>query len=89
MKHAERLFVWAEGTELVDGGLFGPASEAQSLLVADSWLVEQGRVRALDGHRQRFTAGCVAVGLGAAAVTAFWAAAVRRVWLGRLPEPLP
>ena len=56
------------------------------LAVADSWLVDDGRVRALDVHRARFTASAAlelaARGTGPADspdVDAFWAAAVARL----------
>jgi len=54
-----------------DGGAVG------RVLVADSWLVEDGRVRALDVHRQRF-AGSVADAAPdlTSQVEAFWSACV-------------
>ena len=77
------LHVW-------QGGELRPPSDGRDdeadprLLVADSWLVDDGRVLALDVHRDRFT-GSVAEALARPDVTtgpdagepaAFWAAAV-------------
>jgi branched-subunit amino acid aminotransferase/4-amino-4-deoxychorismate lyase len=58
-----------------------PADEdGDPLLVADSWLVEDGRARGLDLHRRRFTDSCAAAaGLLEAEVAAFWRAAIRRL----------
>jgi branched-subunit amino acid aminotransferase/4-amino-4-deoxychorismate lyase len=50
-----------------------PAGDA-SLAVADSWLVEDGRVRFLDAHRARFTAACEENGLSPAVLSRFWTA---------------
>lgn len=47
-----------------------------TLLVADSWLVENGRVRALDLHQQRFTEACAEFGVR---VTSFWQDAIARL----------
>ncbi|MEV6122192.1 aminotransferase class IV [Streptomyces sp. NPDC052077] len=45
------------------------------LLAADSWLVADGAIRALDRHQQRFAASCAAfAGLPAPLLGAFWAA---------------
>jgi len=50
------------------------------VLVADSWLVADGRVRALEAHRTRFVAGVSErVPDLAVEVDAFWAAAVARL----------
>ncbi|WP_198348008.1 aminotransferase class IV [Plantactinospora sp. KBS50] len=50
------------------------------LLVADSWLLQQGRVRGLDLHRQRFRAACErAAGVPPEAVDRFWACLVDRL----------
>jgi branched-subunit amino acid aminotransferase/4-amino-4-deoxychorismate lyase len=73
----EVLHVW-QGDELLplEGGRDDEADPR--LLVADSWLVDDGRVLALDVHRDRF-AGSVAdaaTGPDADEVTAFWSAAV-------------
>lgn len=58
------------------------ADSGEPLLVADSWLVEDGRARGLDWHRLRFTAGCAdAVGLSEETVAAFW-----RAMIGKLPR---
>jgi branched-subunit amino acid aminotransferase/4-amino-4-deoxychorismate lyase len=64
----------------------GAAPDAAQLVVADSWLVDDGRARALDVHRDRFTSSVVealaARGVGPADspdVDAFWAAAIARL----------
>ena len=36
----------------------GPAAQSERLLVADSWLVTDGRVRELEAHRRRFARSC-------------------------------
>jgi branched-subunit amino acid aminotransferase/4-amino-4-deoxychorismate lyase len=41
------------------------------LLAADSWLVEDGRARAVERHWARFAATCAGHGVGAGALTAF------------------
>lgn len=73
----EVLHVWQDDELRPVGG--GRDDEADPrLLVADSWLVDGGRVLALDVHRGRF-AGSVAdaeTGPAADEVAAFWAAAV-------------
>ncbi|MBN9607298.1 MAG: aminotransferase class IV [Actinomycetales bacterium] len=48
------------------------------LLAADSWLVDEGRVRALELHRRRFADAVVAVGLEPEArdLDGFWEAAI-------------
>lgn len=56
-----------------------PASD-DDVLVADSWLVADGRIRALEAHRTRFVAGLAErVPDLAPAAEAFWAAAVARL----------
>ncbi|MET9439360.1 aminotransferase class IV [Streptomyces sp. NPDC006610] len=56
---------------------FAPAADpAGDLLVADSWLVADGRVRAVERHGARFAASCVRAGLRQPAVRRFWDAAV-------------
>ncbi|MDQ1016856.1 aminotransferase class IV [Streptomyces afghaniensis] len=52
---AEGLWTWAPGRGLA------PAADQSAggrLLVADSWLVREGRVRAYDRHRERFARAC-------------------------------
>lgn len=51
-------------------------AEPGTLLVADSWLVEDGRARGLDLHRQRFAGACAALGVP---TDAFWPDAVARL----------
>lgn len=55
-----------------------PAPDADgALLVADSWLVDDGSVRAIERHWERFARGCAeATRLGFGAVAAFWRQAV-------------
>ncbi|MGW1896160.1 aminotransferase class IV [Streptomyces hirsutus] len=50
---AERLSTWTPRRGLTAGPAVGGR-----LLVADSWLVRDGRVRALDRHRERFLRAC-------------------------------
>lgn len=85
-------FRWIDGGLVAGPGADGADPAAGRLLVADSWLVDDGLVRALDVHRDRF-AGSVAAALGEAAPTAdaadgadgrldvdaFWSAAVARL----------
>ncbi|WP_277959326.1 aminotransferase class IV [Frigoribacterium faeni] len=71
------LHVW-QGDELATPGGGGAADADPHLLVADSWLVDDGSVLALDVHRDRF-AGSVAEVPGAPdadEVSAFWTAAL-------------
>ena len=50
-----------------------------TLHVADSWLVEDGRVRAVDRHWARFSAACGEHGVTPEALTAFRADVERAV----------
>jgi len=69
---AERLFVSAPGGPLIERDPVGGP-----LLVADSWLVRGGRVRAIDRHRRRFFAGCAEVGsVSTEQLHAFWSQAL-------------
>lgn len=53
---------------------------ATRLLAADSWLVQDGAARAVEGHRRRFAAACAeAGGPPAEQVDAFWEAALSRL----------
>ncbi|MEV4868337.1 aminotransferase class IV [Streptomyces syringium] len=53
---------------------------ATRLLAADSWLVQDGAARAVEGHRRRFAAACAeAGGPSAGEVDAFWDAALSRL----------
>ena len=56
-----------------------PAAQSERLLVADSWLVTDGRVRAFDAHHRRFERSCRvrthSIGAAEAVVTAAPAAA--------------
>lgn len=54
--------------ELVPGGATG------ELRVTDSWFVGDGRVRALDRHRRRFSKGALELGCTDADSTDFWSA---------------
>jgi branched-subunit amino acid aminotransferase/4-amino-4-deoxychorismate lyase len=49
-----------------------PDDDARCLAVADSWLLRDGAVRALDLHRARFDASCRARGVPDARLAAFW-----------------
>ncbi|MCP9210671.1 aminotransferase class IV [Streptomyces sp. HD1123-B1] len=81
-----------------DGGLMPSRSVPDSaVLAADSWLVDDGRVRALDRHRRRFVAACTeATGDSPARIESFWRDAMTMVprtdrWFPRVelagPEP--
>ena len=50
---AEGLLAWTGA-----GGLAPAAEPGGRLLVADSWLVRDGRMRGLDRHRERFLRSC-------------------------------
>ncbi|AJT62378.1 hypothetical protein T261_0689 [Streptomyces lydicus] len=53
---------------------------APTLLAADSWLVQDGRARELDRHRDRFTAAVAEAGGPApTAVQAFWESELRQL----------
>ncbi|MGW6010639.1 aminotransferase class IV [Streptomyces sp. NPDC055210] len=60
----------------------GPTAGDEPLAVADSWLVEDGRVRFLDAHRARFGAACEENGLSAPVLSRFWTAALAVVPAG-------
>ncbi|MET8009431.1 aminotransferase class IV [Streptomyces sp. NPDC005271] len=81
-----------------DGGMMPSRAVPDSaLLAADSWLLDDGRVRALDRHRRRFTAACAeATGDSPARIESFWSDAVVALprtgrWFPRVelagPEP--
>lgn len=73
MSPADRVYAWADGSRLVPVRALPGSDE---LLLADSWLVRDGRVRALDRHRARFERGCAAIGgIPAAAIAGFWSSA--------------
>jgi branched-subunit amino acid aminotransferase/4-amino-4-deoxychorismate lyase len=56
------------------------AHEDDQLLIADSWLVSDGRVRGLDRHRQRFFRACIEVAhVREEHLNAFWRATVREL----------
>jgi branched-subunit amino acid aminotransferase/4-amino-4-deoxychorismate lyase len=71
----ERVFTWRRGRRLApEAGADDPP------LIADSWLVADGRVRGLDRHRQRFFRGCGEVAdIRPAELRAFWRAIVREL----------
>lgn len=50
-----------------------------TLVAADSWFVEDGRVRAFDRHRERFARAAAEVGIGEAVTDDFWAAVVEKI----------
>ncbi|SMX83370.1 aminotransferase class IV [Brevibacterium linens] len=50
-----------------------------TLTAADSWFVEDGRVRAFDRHRARFGDAASQVGMGNAITDDFWAAVVEQI----------
>ncbi|WP_396598862.1 aminotransferase class IV [Frigoribacterium sp. R86507] len=71
------LHVW-QGDELTTRGDGATGEADPRLLVADSWLVDEGSALALDVHRDRFAGSVaeVAGGPDADEVSAFWTAAV-------------
>ncbi|MFP8961059.1 aminotransferase class IV [Streptomyces nanhaiensis] len=81
----ERLFALTRSGGLRELG--GREADARpALLAADSWLVADGGVRALDRHRQRFTATCAeTAGVSLRLLDAFWTAVV--ALLPRDPGP--
>jgi branched-subunit amino acid aminotransferase/4-amino-4-deoxychorismate lyase len=80
MEQHEQLLVWSGDDGLIDPGPADRAGQQAPLLVADSWLVREGRVRALDWHGQRFAGGCAQTGCVAPSeVARFWAAVVSRL----------
>lgn len=88
-----RTLMWSEGRGLTR---CRPAPDT-ALLAADSWLVDDGRVRGLDRHRRRFVAACAeATGDSPARIERFWQEAVGALpragsWFPRVelagPEP--
>lgn len=72
---ADQLLTWVRG----DGLISCPPTQDR-LLAADSWLVDDGAVRALTWHQRRFETACrpVAGELGDD-LSEFWAAAVDRL----------
>lgn len=58
---------------LQDGRLVRCPDDTGDLAVADSWLLRDGTVRALDLHRARFDASCRARGVPGHHLGAFWA----------------
>jgi branched-subunit amino acid aminotransferase/4-amino-4-deoxychorismate lyase len=70
-----QCLVW-HGDQLVAG-----LAEPGTLLAADSWLVDNGRTRALDLHQRRFASSCAELGVRPAELSMFW----RRV-MDRLPR---
>ncbi|MER6146329.1 aminotransferase class IV [Streptomyces sparsogenes] len=88
-----RTLMWSEGRGLTR---CRPVPDA-ALLAADSWLVDDGRVRGLDRHRRRFVAACAqATGDSPVRIERFWQEAVGALpragsWFPRVelagPEP--
>lgn len=71
---ADRVLRWSSGELVaVASGASGP------LLVADSWLADDGFVRAQDAHWARFEGSCVQLGADRAQIAAFRAAATAAV----------
>lgn len=52
---------------------------SSTLMAADSWLVDDGRVRAFDRHRARFGDAAAQVGMGNAITDDFWAAVIDKI----------
>ncbi|MCX4545896.1 aminotransferase class IV [Streptomyces sp. NBC_01565] len=68
----------AEGRLLWDSVTgFAPAPDRPAgLLAADSWLVEDGRVRGIEHHVSRFSGACVQLGLSQDTLERFWQGAL-------------
>ncbi|PCC54619.1 hypothetical protein [Brevibacterium aurantiacum] len=65
------IWTWdPQQRELVAGGAEG------ELRLADSWLVEAGRVRAFERHRRRFSKAALELGCTDADSTDFWSALI-------------
>lgn len=75
MSHAETVYQFNAKKGL------SPTSEPEAkLLVADSWLVKDGCVRALHLHRQRFIASCIELaGTSPDILNEFWNAAIDKL----------
>ena len=72
LRKAGRVFTWGPGHRFVPC-----VREDDPPLIADSWLVSEGRVRGLDRHRQRFFRGCTEVAhIPREELHAFWQATV-------------
>ena len=72
----ESIFQYTTEKELVIAG-----KPEEKLLAADSWLVKDGYVRALDMHRQRFFSSCMELaGTSPDILNDFWNSAI-----GKLP----
>ena len=65
----ERVLRWSE-----HGLVPEPDAPAGALLAADSWLVADGAVRALDAHWERFGGWCAEIGLASTDRAGFRAA---------------
>ncbi len=71
----DEVLTWQAGSGLRPG-----SAGSARLLVADSWLLDAGRVRGLDLHRQRFAGSCGdAAGVRPAELDEFWRAVVERL----------
>lgn len=55
------------------------ATEAERIIAADSWLVQDGASLALDLHRQRFRSATVGAGVSQAEFDGFWTAALAAI----------
>jgi branched-subunit amino acid aminotransferase/4-amino-4-deoxychorismate lyase len=51
----------AKRLQWADGGTFEAVADCGEVRVIDSWLVNDGRARAIDAHLRRFSAACAAV----------------------------
>ncbi|MGO2944125.1 MAG: aminotransferase class IV [Brevibacterium aurantiacum] len=52
---------------------------SSTLVAADSWLIDDGRVRAFDRHRARFASAASEVGIDESVTDDFWAAVVEKI----------
>jgi len=65
-----------------DGGGFEAVDDPGEVLVIDSWLVDDGRVRAIEAHMRRFAAACAelsSAGVSRAEVERFFRSALLRI----------
>lgn len=72
----QSILRWREGA--LEALEYCDMTEAE-VVVADSWLVEDGRALGLDLHRERFLRGVPAPAAAALDLDAFWSAAIEQI----------
>ncbi len=80
----DRKFIVADNETIyrysAEKELIPTAEPAENLMVADSWLVSDGHVRALHLHQQRFTSSCTQLaGIKPDDITGFWHQAMQKL----------